>query len=158
MNPTRNERWRAIRSNGLGFWHWFFLAQPYPLPERLIEANPDNYYFRHGRELFPPEVLADYLQSVHNPDTIHAMCEDYRAGATMDFVLDEADRGKRRIACPILVLWSLRGELEQWYDVLAIWRDWADDVQGRGLDCGHYLAEELPEETARHLQHFFLLP
>ena len=156
--PTGEAFRRADMAFGLGFWHWFFLAQPSPLPERLIEANPDNFYFRHGRDLYAPEALADYLQSVHDPDTIHAMCEDYRAGATIDFALDEADRGKRRITCPVLVLWSRQGELEQWYDVLAIWREWADDVQGRGLDCGHYLAEELPEETARQLHHFFLAP
>jgi haloacetate dehalogenase len=156
--PTGEAFRRTNMAFGLGFWHWFFLAQPYPLPERLIEANPDNFYFRRGRELFHPEALADYLKSVHDPDTIHAMCEDYRAGAMFDYALDEADRGKRRITCPVLVLWSRQGELEQWYDVLAIWRDWADDVQGRGLDCGHYLAEEQPEETARHLQDFFKIP
>lgn len=152
--------WEALRRTNmafsLGFWHWFFLAQPYPLPEQMIGANPDNYYFRQGRELFPREVLDDYLRSVHDPETIHAMCEDYRAGATMDFALDEADHGKRRIACPLLALWGRRGHLERWYDVLAIWRDWADDVQGRGLDCGHFLAEELPEETLQELQRFFL--
>ena len=139
----------------LGYWHWFFLAQPFPLPERLIGANPDNFYFRQGRDSFNPEALEDYLRCVHNPATIHAMCEDYRAGATIDFTLDEADRGTRRITCPVLTLWSRRGELEQWYDVLAIWRDWANDVQGKGLDCGHFLAEEAPEEAYAELSAFF---
>jgi haloacetate dehalogenase len=83
------------------------------------------------------------------------MCEDYRAGATIDFALDKADRGARYITCPILALWSKHGELEQWYDVLAIWRDWAGDVRGRALDCGHYLAEEAPDETYAELRAFF---
>ncbi|HEX8683093.1 MAG TPA: hypothetical protein VF707_12315 [Ardenticatenaceae bacterium] len=83
------------------------------------------------------------------------MCEDYRAGATFDYALEEANRGKRRIACPVLALWSLQGELEEWYDVLAIWHDWADDVRGRALDCGHYLAEEAPDETYAELHAFF---
>ena len=83
------------------------------------------------------------------------MCEDYRAGATIDFALDEADRGKRRIACPVLALWSGREELQQWYDVLAIWRDWADDVRGRALDCGHHMAEEAPDEVYAELHAFF---
>jgi haloacetate dehalogenase len=153
--PT-GEAWRrADMAFGLGFWHWFFLAQPFPLPERLIGANPDNFYFRQRRHAFTPEALEDYLRCIHNPETIHAMCEDYRAGATFDYALDEADRGTRRINCPVLALWSRLGELEQWYDVLAIWRDWAGDVRGRGLDCGHFLAEESAEETYAELSAFF---
>jgi haloacetate dehalogenase len=153
--PTGEAFRRADMSFGLGFWHWFFLAQPYDLPERLIGADPDAYYFRGSRELFAPAALEDYLRSVRNPETIHAMCEDYRAGASLDFEHDEADRGRRRITCPLLVLWSGRDELDQWYDVLAIWREWADDVRGRALDCGHYLAEELPDETYAELRSFF---
>jgi haloacetate dehalogenase len=83
------------------------------------------------------------------------MCEDYRAGATIDRELDESDRGRRRIPCPVLALWSGREELARWFDVLDVWRGWADDVRGRPLDCGHYLAEELPEETAEELRAFF---
>ena len=152
--PTGEAFRRTNMAFGLGFWHWFFLAQPYPLPERLIGADPDNYYFREGRERFDPEALADYLRCAHNPETIHAMCEDYRAGATIDYALDEADRGTRRITCPMLVLWSSRGELEAWYDVLSVWRAWADDVRGQALDCGHYLAEESPDETYAALHAF----
>jgi haloacetate dehalogenase len=152
--PTGETFRRADMAFGLGYWHWFFLAQPYDLPERMIGANPDNYYFRQ-RDLFDPEALDDYLRCVHDPATIHAMCEDYRAGATFDFALDEADRGHRKIACPVLALWGRRGRLEEWYDVPAIWRDWADDVRGRALDCGHYLAEEAPEETYQELRTFF---
>ena len=153
--PTGEAFRRMNMEFALGYWHWFFLAQPYDLPEKMINANPENYYFRKGRERFDPEALADYLQAVHNPETVHAMCEDYRAGATIDTQLDEADRGRRKINCPTLVLWSLQGELEKWYDVLEIWRTWAENVQGHGIDCGHYLAEESPEETYAALRAFF---
>lgn len=153
--PTGEAFRRTNMAFGLGYWHWFFLAQPYDLPEKLIGATPDNYYFRANRDLFDPDALADYLRCVHNPDTIHAMCEDYRAGATLDFAHDEEDYGKRRIACPVLALWSSRGALEQWYDVLAIWRDWANEVQGHAIDAGHYLAEEAPDETYGALSDFF---
>jgi haloacetate dehalogenase len=153
--PTGEAFRRADMRFGLGFYHWFFLAQPYDLPERLIGANPDNYYFTSDRDRFAPEALADYLRAVHNPATIHAMCEDYRAGASIDYQLDEADRSRRHIICPTLVLWSRQGELEGWYDVLAIWRAWANEVQGYGLDCGHYLAEEAPDATYSALYAFF---
>jgi haloacetate dehalogenase len=145
-------------ASAMGYWHWFFLAQPFDLPERLIGANPDAYYFRdreQARAMFAPEALADYLRCVHDPETIHAMCEDYRAGATFDFELDESERGKRTITSPLLVLWGRKGALERWYDVLAVWRDWAEDVRGRGIDCGHYLAEEAPEATYTELKTFF---
>jgi len=83
------------------------------------------------------------------------MCEDYRTGETVDQQLDEADRGMKRIQCPVLALWSKQGELEKWYDVLATWRDWADDVRSRAIDCRHYLAEEAPDETHSELNAFF---
>ncbi|MDP8921665.1 MAG: alpha/beta hydrolase [Chloroflexota bacterium] len=147
-------RW-ADMAFGLGYWHWFFLAQPYDLPERLIAADPDAFYLRWGSDVFAPEAPAEYRRGFRDPATIHAMCEDYRAAATLDVALDEADRGRRRIACPVLALWGRRGRLEAWYDVLAVWRDWADDVRGRALDCGHYLAEEAPDETYAELRAFF---
>lgn len=153
--PTGEAFRRADMAFALGYWHWFFLAQPAPLPENLIGGNPEGYYFRGDRSIFAPEALADYLRCTSDPATIHAMCEDYRAGATFDFPLDEADRGNRRIACPVLTLWGRRGALEQWYDVPAIWRDWAADVTGQAIDCGHYLAEEAPDETYAALQTFF---
>jgi haloacetate dehalogenase len=154
--PTGEAFRRTDMSFGLGFWHWFFLAQPFPLPERLIGCNPDHYYFREGRERFDPEALADYLRCCHDPATVHAMCEDYRAGATIDYELDEADRGRKRIGCPVLALWSAQGELERWYDVLAVWREWAADVRGQAIEAGHYLAEEAPEATYSALREFFI--
>jgi haloacetate dehalogenase len=156
--PTGEAFRRMDVAFGLGYWHWFFLAQPAPLPEGMIGANPDAYYFRdraRAEALFSPEALADYLRCVHDPATIHAMCEDYRAGASVDLELDSADRGVRRIECPVLALWARQGALEKWYDVLAVWREWADSVEGRAIDCGHYLAEEAPDETATELLSFF---
>jgi haloacetate dehalogenase len=153
--PTA-DMWRRVDMEfGMVDWHWFFLAQQAPFPEEVIGAAPDRYYFRGNRSRFHPEALEDYLRCVGNPDTIHAMCEDYRAGATIDFELDEADRGKRRIACPVLALWAGRDELGRWFDVLEVWRQWADDVRGRPLDCGHFLAEEAPDETYEALRDFF---
>ncbi|MFC3419589.1 alpha/beta fold hydrolase [Salinicoccus hispanicus] len=131
------------------------MAQPYDLPERMIGENPDNFYFRGDRSIFHPEALAEYLRCIHQPGTIHAMCEDYRAGASIDYELDEADRGVKKISCPVLALWSAQGELPEWYDVLSIWRDWTDDVEGRGIECGHFLAEEAPDETYEEMHRFF---
>ena len=153
--PTGEALRRADADFALGYWHWFFLAQPAPFPEQLIGHDPDVFYFQGDRSIFHPEALAAYLRSVEDPATVHAMCEDYRAAATIDFALDESDRGTRRIACPVLALWAGRGQLPGWYDVLAIWRDWAADVRGRAIASGHYLAEEAPDETCAELHAFF---
>lgn len=157
--PTFEAYRRTDMPFAMGYWHWFFQAQPVPFPENVIMADPDQFYFRQARnprDLFDPEALADYLAAAHDPATVHAMCEDYRAGATIDFALDEADFGVKKIAAPLLALWGGRGPLDRWYDVLAIWRDWADNVEGRALDCGHYLPEEAPDETYAALRKFFL--
>ena len=155
--PTGDMWRRADKEFGLVDWHWFFLAQPSMFPERTIGAAPDDFYFRGDRSRFHPEALDDYLRAVRNPDTVHAMCEDYRAGAGIDHELDDADAAAgRRIACPIHVLWAGRDELGRWFDVLEVWRRWgAAEVTGRALDCGHFIAEELPEETAAELLAFF---
>jgi haloacetate dehalogenase len=154
--PTAEMWRRADKEFGLVDWRWFFLAQPEPFPEGLIGAAPDEYYFPGDRSGFDPEALADYLAAVHDPAVIHAMCQDYRAGATIDHELDEADLAEgRRIRCPLLALWAGRAELGRWFDVLETWRRWADDVHGRALDSGHFLAEERPEEVVRELREFF---
>jgi len=146
---------------GLGYYHWFFLAQPFDLPERLIGADRDYFWHRHTTrgpsppDFFASAALADYLRCFRDPATIHAICEDYRAGASIDMAHDEADFGHRKIACPLLALWGKRAKLEAWYDVLAVWREWAADVRGHALDCGHYLPEEAPAETAAALSAFF---
>lgn len=155
--PTIDAWERADRDWILDYWHWSFLAQPEPIPERLLAAEPDAYYLP-DRSLFAPEALADYLAAVHHPKVIHSMCEDYRAGAGIDVEIDAADRAAgRRIACPILALWS-RTDLGRWHDALAVWRGWAADpggVTGHALEAGHYLAEEVPDEVAEAMRVFF---
>jgi haloacetate dehalogenase len=142
-------------------FHWFFLSQPYDLPERLIGGDPE-YFLKHllgrwsgdGLEPFAPAALAEYVRCFANPATIHATCEDYRAGAGPDYDADAADRGKRRITCPVLAMWGAHGRVER-RDPVAVWRQWADEVRGAPLPCGHFLAEEQPEATAEALQRFF---
>jgi haloacetate dehalogenase len=153
--PTGEAFRRADMSFGLGYWHWFFLAQPHPFPERVIGADPDAFYFPGDRSVHDPAAFAEYQRCFSDPATIHAMCEDYRAGASIDTALDLADRGAgKRIQCPVLVLWGAGGALPRWYDVLEVWRGWADDLRGHALDCGHYLPEEAPEDTLAALQTF----
>jgi haloacetate dehalogenase len=157
--PTGEVWARADDRFAIGYWHWAFLAQPAPVPERLIAADPGFFFFdaEFGGAIrgFPPEAVADYVRCAQDPAAITAMCEDYRAGATCDRTWDDEDRAAgRRIACPIQVLWAGRGALEAWYDPLAIWRDWADDVCGRALDCGHFMTEERPEEVLAAIRGF----
>ncbi len=156
--PTWEAFSRADKEFGLGYWHWFFLAQPYDLPERLICADPDYFFLSRGerRRVFTPAAMKEYLRCFRDPRTVHAICEDYRAAVTLDFAYDEADRREeRRITCPVLALWGREGFLERHYDVLGVWRGWADDVRGRALGGGHYLPEEAPEETCVELRAFF---
>ena len=154
--PTWEAFSRADMSFGLGYWHWFFLAQPFDLPERLLAADPENALFRGGSELFAPEAMEEYRRCLRDPETIHAICEDYRAAATIDFAHDAEDRERgRRIACPLLALWGGRGNLQEWYDVPEVWRAWADDVRGKALDSGHYIPEEAPEQTLSEIRAFF---
>jgi haloacetate dehalogenase len=153
--PTWEAFSRADMEFGLSYWHWFFLAQPYDLPERLLAADPEKALFKSGSEIFHPEAMEEYVRCLRNPETIHATCEDYRAAATLDYEHDAEDReAGRRIACPVLALWSRRGFLEEHYDVLEVWRGWAEEVRGRALECGHYLPEEAPEETHAELRAF----
>ena len=154
--PTADMYRRTDMRMALGAWHWFFLPQPYDLPERLLAADPEGFYFRSRRSLFAPEALAEYERCLRDPRVIHAICEDYRAGATIDYELDEADRGVRRIACPLLALWGEEGPLGS-VDVVAIWGAWAGDVRGAALPCGHHLPEEAPSETHAAL-YAFLAP
>jgi haloacetate dehalogenase len=151
--PTVEMYRRTDMRMAMGAWHWFFLPQPYDLPERLLAADPEGFYFGSRRGLFAPEALAEYERCLRDPRVIHAICEDYRAGATYDLELDEADRGERRIACPVLVLWGEQGPLGS-LDPLGIWETWAEDVRGFALPCGHHLPEEAPDQTYAGLSAF----
>jgi haloacetate dehalogenase len=151
--PTADMYRRTNMQMALGAWHWFFLAQPFDLPERLLAADPEGFYFATRRALFAPEALAEYERCLRDPRVIHAICEDYRAGATLDFAHDKADRGRRRIECPVLVLWGETGPLAR-QEPLATGAAWATDVRGAALPCGHHLPEEAPDETYAALHAF----
>ncbi len=137
------------------WWHWFFFAQP-EKPERAILSNPDAWY-GGSAETMGAEAYEDFRKAIHDPETVHGMIEDYRAGLGIDRKHDEADRASgRKLDCPLLVLWSGRDDLEQLHgDILSIWRGWASDVRGRSIDSGHHMAEEAPEELAAELASFF---
>jgi haloacetate dehalogenase len=142
--------------------HWFFLIQPYDYPERVIGANPE-YFLRYRFErianyqaIFPPEVLDEYVRCFSDPGTIHATCEDYRAGASIDLVDDDADFGVHKVTCPLFALWSETGYVGRNYNPIEIWRDYATEVDGGSLPCGHYLPEEMPDETYAALRGFLL--
>lgn len=155
--PTGEVWARADDRFALAYWHWTLLAQPYPFPETLIARDPDWFLFdvQFGGAVRDYPEFAEYSWFARDPAVILAICEDYRAGATSDRAADDADRAAgRRIACPVQVLWSAGGPVGTWYDPLAVWRDWADDVTGRGLDGGHFLPEENPAETLAALRAF----
>jgi haloacetate dehalogenase len=155
--PTGEHFRRADAAFGMSYWHFFFTAQPFPLPEKMIASDPDAFYFRGNRSFFDPEAWEEYWRHLRDPDTRHALCNDYRAGATYDFKLDESERGKKKIACPLLILWGSDAPLPKLYgdSILPIWRDWADDVRGQAVPGGHYFAEENPDATYAALRGFF---
>lgn len=136
------------------WWHWFFFAQP-DKPERAILSDPEAWY-GGSRKQMGAEAYNDYRAAIRDPKTVHTMIEDYRAGLGIDRKHDEEDRqAGRRISCPTLVLWSLQDDLQTLYgDVLDVWRPWTTALQGRGLQCGHHMAEEIPEELAGELLMF----
>jgi haloacetate dehalogenase len=133
------------------YWHWFFLIQPAPLPESLIELDPVRYMHSlmgkryAGLSAFTPAALAEYERCAQIPGTATSMCEDYRAAATIDLVHDRADvDAGRKLTQPLRVLWGDHGAVGKCFDVLALWRERATDVSGTSLPCGHYIAEEAP--------------
>ena len=158
--PTHKVFSTIDQTMATGYYHWFFLIQPFDLPETLIGSNPEFYLRKKlgswGADVdsFSPEAMAEYVRCFSNPETIHATCEDYRAAASIDLEHDEADMGEK-IACPVRVLWGAKGLMERRYDVLATWRERAIDADGRALPCGHFLPEEAPDETYAELARFF---
>jgi haloacetate dehalogenase len=164
--PTGTVWAHADARFALAFWPWALLAQPRPLPERVLAAVPEAIVddalggWGSPSTVFPPDVRVAYVQALRDPGHAHAICEEYRAAATIEREHDEADRARgRRIVCPLLALRSARGPLDTWYEEesgpLSIWRAWGDDVQGRALIAGHFFPEEVPEQTADALSRFF---
>jgi len=150
---------RADARFAAAWWHWFFLGQTAKPAERVISADPDAWY-RPDRDRMGEENHADYRRAIHDPETVHAMCEDYRAGLGIDREHDDADRrAGRRIACPVLVVWAVHDDMEDLYgDPLAVWEAWAGDLRGARIDCGHHMAEEEPERLAAELRAFLGAP
>ncbi|NDZ13855.1 alpha/beta hydrolase [Variovorax sp. WS11] len=166
--PTETVWARADARLALGYWPWSFLAQPEPLPERLLATAPeavvDNALGSWGSPagVFGEDVRAAYVDALRDAAHVHAICEEYRAAATIDRAHDQADLAAgRRIGCPVLALWGAGGALDTWYagegGPLALWRAWADDVQGHAIDAGHFFPEEAPGPTAEALRRFFFL-
>jgi haloacetate dehalogenase len=137
------------------WYHWFFFAQP-EKPERAILADPLAWYGNIRPGVMDAAAYADLVLVVHDPAVVHGMVEDYRAGLRIDHIHDRADRSAgRKVRCPMLCLWSLRDDLKQIYaDPVRIWRGWAEDVTGFGIDSGHHVAEENPTDLAAALAHF----
>ncbi|AWN42903.1 alpha/beta fold hydrolase [Methylobacterium durans] len=148
--PTATMYARTDRAFATAYFWWFFLIQPEPLPERLIGADPEFFLRTHieGQSKTPgvpgPGLFAEYLRVYRDPATRHAICEDYRAAATIDLEHDAAD-ADRQVEVPLLALWGAKGTVGRTYDVLATWREKATDVRGHALDCGHTLQEERPD-------------
>ncbi len=145
------------------YWHWFFLIQPAPLPERLIEADPAAYLREvmgrrsAGLGPFDPRALAEYSRAISLPGTAHGMCEDYRAAAGIDLDHDRADREQGlRLKLPLMVLWGAEGVVHRCFRPLDEWRRVAEDVRGEALPCGHYIPEEAPEALLDRAMPFLL--
>jgi haloacetate dehalogenase len=166
--PTGEALRRADVRFALAFWPWSLLAQLAPLPERLIMADPeiivDHALGEWGsdRASFHPEVRTGYIEALRDPETVHAICEEYRAAATIDFARDTEDRrAGRQILCPALVLWSKGSGLDDWYEEaggpLGIWGDWAAHLTGRPISGGHFFPEQNSTETVSELRSFFRL-
>jgi len=162
--PTADMWARFNAQMAMKAYHWTFLAQPYPLPENMIAADPIAYLdwtlksWTKGNSLeaIDPVSLKSYRKQFREPERIHAMCEDYRAGAAIDCQLDEEDRAKgHKIAAPLFFIWANNGFPAQTGDPLGLWRNWADQVEGQAIDCGHFAPEENPQAILKYLIPFF---
>ncbi len=159
--PTATMYERTNREFATGYYHWFFLIQPAPLPEKLILSDPDFYlrsklaaWGKSGMEVYGEEALEEYCAAFRDPRCVSATCEDYRAAATIDLVHD-ADDADKRVTAPLLALWGGKGLVGRLFDVTGTWRDKASFVTGKALPVGHFLPEEAPAETAEALISFF---
>jgi len=158
--PTHTMFKSTDQNFATGYYHWFFLIQPDGLPEKLIGNDPEYYLREKLRRwsgepaMFDEEAVNEYIMCFSKPEAINASCEDYRAAATIDLIHDEKDFDKK-IKCPLLVLWGNKGFVHRTYDVLATWKEKAENVEGKAVNSGHFLPEENPEETLIELNKFF---
>ncbi|CAM4153693.1 alpha/beta hydrolase [Vreelandella rituensis] len=159
--PTLAMYEKTDRTFATAYFHWFFLIQPAPLPETLIEASPEDYIKRtmggrHGNlEIFEPGAISEYQRTLAQPGAAHALCEDYRASNTIDLEHDRDDRAAERlISCPTRILWGKHGIIERCFDPLREWRSVAKHVDGEALSCGHYIPEEVPDALFQRLLEF----
>lgn len=164
--PTLAMYERTDREFATAYWHWFFLIQPAPFPENLLMGNVEDFQGRffgglqyNQASFIHPANLRLYMAQfgAGNGEGVHAMCEDYRAAATIDLQEARADLAAgRRIRCPIRVLWGRKGVLEERFDCLALWREVSEgEVEGEAVESGHYIAEEVPDVLLRHIREFF---
>ena len=141
------------------YYHWFFLIQQAPLPERMLAGLGPFYIFKRlgrgksGLKHFSQKAMAEYVRAFKDPRTIHATCEDYRAAASIDLIHDKQDL-RKKLKMPLLALWGKQGVIEALFDCLADWREVAADVRGRALNCGHFIPEEKPAELLAELRRF----
>ena len=160
ISPTRIMYGATDKAFATAYYHWFFLIQPYDLPERLIGADPIYYLHKKlagwssGLQHFDPRALAEYERCFSDLATIHATCEDYRAAAAIDLEHDAGDAGVK-VACPLLALWGTKGVVNRMFNPIADWKSVAREVTGKPLASGHFLAEEAPEATLAELLGFF---
>ncbi len=159
--PTLHMYRNATDAFARAYWHWFFLIRPAPVPETMIGNDPSFFLRQHmsrgprGLDLFDPRAFAEYERCFRLPGAIQAMCEDYRASATVDMAQDDADLAAGlRLRCPLLALWGAEGAVGKNFDVPAAWRAWANDVRGGPVPGGHYIPEEAPGELLEELAAF----
>ena len=160
--PTLAMYGNTTEAFATAYWHWFFLIQPPPLPEALIDSDPVRYVRsvmgkRHaGLAAFAPQALAEYERCAQIPGTAHAICEDYRASATIDLAHDRVDvAAGLKLQQELQVLWGEHGAVGKCFDVLKLWQERATHVSGASLPCGHYIAEEAPELLLGQALNFF---
>lgn len=161
ISPTLSMYEQTSMDFAKGYWHWFFLIQPEPIPETLIGANPEfwlkNHMGRHaGTGIFSPDRWNEYLAGASNPLSMHAMCEDYRAAASIDLAHDRADReANKQLEMPLRVLWGEHGLVNKCFKPIEDWQKVAKNVSGKTVPCGHYIPEEMPELVIEEARSFF---
>jgi haloacetate dehalogenase len=159
ISPTLKMYENTTQQFARAYWHWFFLIQEEPLPEKMLQGHVPWYILRRlgrgpsGLKNFDKQAIAEYARCFRDPRTIHATCEDYRAAATIDLVHDKQDL-RRKLRMPVLALWGKHGVINALFNCLADWREVAEDVRGKALNCGHFIAEEKPKDLLVELRRF----